>query len=118
MGKQASIEDLLHLLTNPLHLVLKEKKLIQIHIHHMENGERWAWTEGLQTLGQQEISVPVSWPEGDSFDSLLIHFLRFIEQYIKEQPRRILPGQTFQYGWMQLRFVSREHNLSKVVPDP
>jgi hypothetical protein len=90
---------------------------MQIHVRRAQNQVRWVWTEGLRTLGQQEIAVIAPWPEHDPCDLLLTDFLTFLEQYLNKQPKRILPGQTFRYGWMLLRFVSDDQNLSGAGPD-
>lgn len=87
---------------------------MQIRSRHAENQVRWVWTEGLQTLEQQEIAVTVPWPEHDARDRLLTNLLRFIENYLTKQSKRILPGQTLSYGWSILRFVPDEQNLSGV----
>ena len=89
---------------------------MQIHFCHAENQLRWAWTDGLQTLGQQEIAVLVPWPEHDLRDGLVTHLLRFLENYLVSQPGRILPEQTLRYGWSMLRFVSDEHDHSGTGP--
>jgi hypothetical protein len=85
--------------------------MMQIHFSSAENQLRWAWTDGLQTLGQREIAVRVSWTEHDPQDRLLIDLLKFLEDYLINQPRRILPEQTLRYGWTMLRFVSNKHNI-------
>jgi hypothetical protein len=90
---------------------------MQIHIRHAENQARWVWTEGLQTLGQQEIAISVSWPEHDPRDLLLTHFLQFLERYLNNHSKRILSGQTLRYGWTLLRFVRDDQNLSATGPD-
>jgi hypothetical protein len=90
---------------------------MQIHVRGAEGQGRWVWTEGLQTLGQQEMAVMVSWPEHDPRDLLLNHLLKFLENYLSSQPKRILPGQTLRYGWTMLRFVSDRQNLSGAGPD-
>src|SRR5260370_1654932 len=79
--------------------------MMQIHFRGAENQLRWAWTDGLRTLGQREIAVMVPWPEHDSRDRLITHLLRFLENYLISQPKRILPEQTLRYGWTTLRFV-------------
>jgi hypothetical protein len=90
---------------------------MQIHFRGAENQVRWAWTDGLRTLGQQEITVMVPWPEYDPRDLRITHLLRFLEDYLSSQPKRILPGQTLRYGWTMLRFVADEHNLSGAGTD-
>ncbi len=85
---------------------------MQINFRATENQTHWAWTDGLQTLGQREIAVMVPWPEHDPRERLMINLLRFIENYLIGQAKRILPGQTMHYGWTTLRFVRDEHNLS------
>ncbi len=90
---------------------------MQIHIRSTGSQERWVWTQGLQTLGQQEIAVMAPWPEGDPRDRLLAHLLRFLEQYLSSQPKRILPGQILRYGWTLLRFVADEQNRSGAGTD-
>jgi hypothetical protein len=95
---------------------VKENSM-QIHIRHTENHERWVWTEGLGTQGQQDVAVMVPWPEHDPRDLLLTHLLDFLEQYLNSQPKRILPGQTLRYGWMLLYFVSDDQNRSGAGPD-
>lgn len=90
---------------------------MQINFRSAENQSRWVWTDGLRTLGQREIAVAISWPAQDPHDMLLIHLLNFLENYLISQPQRILPGQTFRYGWTMLRFVSDEDDLSGVGTD-
>ncbi len=90
---------------------------MQIHFRNTENQLRWAWTDGLQTVGQREIAVIVSWPERDPRDKLLTHLFRFLENYLIIQPKPILPQQTLRYGWTMLRFVSDEHHFSGAGPD-
>src|SRR5260370_38923920 len=84
---------------------------MQIHFRSAENQVRWAWTDGLRTLGQQEITVMVPWPEYDPRDLRITHLLRFLEDYLSSQPKRSLPGQTLPYGWTILRFVADERIL-------
>jgi hypothetical protein len=36
---------------------------MQIRFSDQGDG-RWAWTEGLTALGQQEIALSLAWPEG------------------------------------------------------
>jgi hypothetical protein len=91
--------------------------MMQIHFRGTENQLRWAWTDGLRTLGQREIAVMVPWPEHDSRDMLITHLLRFLENYLISQPKRILPEQTLRYGWTTLRFVGDEHPLSGAGTD-
>lgn len=69
---------------------------------------RWAWTEGLGALGQQEVATPLPWPEGDARDEQVMGLLRFLEGYVAGQPRGIVAGQTLRYGWALLRFVADE----------
>lgn len=90
---------------------------MHIHFRDTENQRRWAWTNGLRTLKQQEIAVMVFWPEHDPRNELLIHLFQFFENYLSSQPKRILAGQTIHYGWTTLRFVSDEHNLSGIGTD-
>lgn len=91
--------------------------MMQIRFSNAKNQLRWAWTDGLQTLGQREIAVRISWTEHDPQDVLLIDLLRFLENYFINQPRRILPEQTLRYGWTMLRFVSNKHNIDGLGPD-
>lgn len=77
-----------------------------------ENRVRWAYTDGLRLLNQQECAVQVSWPEHDGRDLLMRHFFQFVESYLTHQPKRILSGQTLRYGWTTVRFVRDEHNVS------
>lgn len=90
---------------------------MQLHFGNAEDRERWAWTEGLHTLGQQEIAVIVPWPEHDQREKLVIDLLRFLGNYLSSQPERILPGQTLRYGWTTLRFVEDEQNRSGAGKD-
>ena len=90
---------------------------MQIHIQKDKNQSRWAWTEGLRVLGQQEIAVMVPWSEHDPRDLLIIDVLRFLESYIRSQSKRLLSGQTLRYGWPLLRFVSTDHDFSEAGPD-
>lgn len=85
---------------------------MHIYFHDAEDQQRWAYTEGLSALGQREIAVLVPWSDDDLRHRLLFNLLEFIESYIQGQPKRILPGQTFQYGWSLLRFVSDENSIS------
>src|SRR5260370_35861147 len=86
--------------------------MMQIHFRGAENQLRWAWTDGLRTLGQREIAVMVPWPEHDSRDMLIIHLLRFLENYLISQPKGILPEQTLRYGWTTGRFEEDEHHFN------
>jgi hypothetical protein len=90
---------------------------MQINFKSAENQSRWAWTEGLRTLGQHEIAVLIPWTEQDSRDILVTRLFQFVEDYLIEQPKRILPKQTMRYGWTTLRFVTDEHNLSGIGTD-
>lgn len=90
---------------------------MQIRSRYAENQIRWVWTEGLRTLGQQEIAVSVPWGVHDPRDLLLNHLLHFIKEYLKSQSERILPGQTLRYGWMLLHFVSDDQNGSGLDTD-
>ena len=90
---------------------------MHIHFRSTRHHKRWAWTEGLCTLGQQEIAVLVSWPEHDPRDRLLIDLLSFLESYLLSQPKRILTEQTLRYGWTMLCFVHDEHHSSGAGPD-
>jgi hypothetical protein len=85
---------------------------MQITFSRAENELRWAWTDGLRRLGQWEIAIRVPWSEHDPRDLLLADLLRFLEQYLISQQKRILPKQTLRCGWTMLCFVSDEHNLS------
>lgn len=90
---------------------------MQIHSRHGENQERWVWTEGLQTIGQQEVAVNVSWSEDDPRDILVTYFLQFLERYLNGQAKRILSEQTLRYGWSLLRFVRDEQNKCGIGSD-
>jgi hypothetical protein len=90
---------------------------MQMHRRYAENQVRWIWTEGLRTLGQQEMAVRVSWPEHDLREQLLTHLLYFIESYLIKQSKRILSGQTLRYGWTLLHFVSDDCHLSRLGTD-
>ncbi|GEM_PF-1979191 len=87
---------------------------MQIHMSAGDRQPRWAWTAGLEGLGQQEMAVMLPWPEGDPRDRYVAHLLRFIETYIASQPKRILAGQTMHYGWSMLRFVAGESPQSSI----
>src|SRR5215469_6170560 len=91
--------------------------MMQIHFQKGNDQERWAWTEGLRTLGQREITVMLSWPEHDLRDLLITDLFRFLENYLRSQSRRILPGQTLRYGWTLLRFMSEDHHFNGAGPD-
>lgn len=84
---------------------------MQIHFRKTDNEQYWVWTEGLQTLGQREIAVMVSWSEHDSRQKFLLQLLRFLEDYLRRQPKRILPGETLHYGWTTLCFVDEPHHF-------
>ena len=81
---------------------------MQIHFSEHQAGQRYAQTEGLQALGQQELAVPLFWQQGDQRDQQIIRLLKVIGQYISDQPKRITAGQTMQYGWSMLRFAPGE----------
>lgn len=85
-----------------------------MHIHFSPHDAfpRWAWTEGLSTQGQQEIIVSLTWLFDDSRDRQITRLLKFIENYISSQPKRITAGQTMHYGWTTLRFVPASHDES------
>lgn len=85
---------------------------MQINFRATDGQSCWVWTDGLQTLGQQEVAVMVPWPESDPRNKLAIDLLKFIESYITEQAKRILPEQAMRYGWTTLRFMSDKDNLS------
>lgn len=90
---------------------------MHIYFHNAEDQQRWICTEGLNVLGQRELAVLAPWSNDDLRHRLLLNLLEFIECYIQSQPKRILPGQTFQYGWSLLRFVSDEDNMSGAGSD-
>ena len=90
---------------------------MQLHFHQDEYLVRWVSTDGLRTLGQRELATRISWPEHDPRDGLLTNLLRFLEDYLRGQPKRLLPGQTLRYGWTLLRFVSDEHQSGGAGPD-
>lgn len=90
---------------------------MQLHFCQDENQVRWAYSDGLRTLGQRELAVQISWPEHDPRENLLIDLLKFLENYVRSQPKRLLPGQTLRYGWTMLHFVSDEHQWSGAGPD-
>src|SRR5579859_7233627 len=90
---------------------------MQIRFHHATNQVRWAYTDGLRTLGQQEIAVLAPWHEHDPRNRPLTSLLRFLEGYLTSQPKRILPGQTLHYRWTTLRFVDDEQQVSGAGPD-
>ncbi|GHO57406.1 hypothetical protein [Ktedonobacter robiniae] len=90
---------------------------MHIYFHNAEDQQRWAYTEGLSDLGQREIAVLAPCSDDDLRNRLLLNLLEFIASYIKSQPKRILPGQTFRYGWVMLRFVSDEKNISGAGSD-
>jgi len=76
-----------------------------MHVHFSDpaTSPRWAWTGGLAALGQQEFAVPLAWPEPDERDVIVERMLHFIGHYVMQQPRRIIAGETFTYGWTMLR---------------
>jgi hypothetical protein len=76
---------------------------------------RLAWTEGLEALGQQELVVTLPWPEGDVRDEQIKRLLQFIEVYISGQPKLILAGQTMEYGWTLLHFVTDEQRVGRLI---
>ncbi|GCE21699.1 immunity protein Imm33 domain-containing protein [Dictyobacter kobayashii] len=79
---------------------------MRIHFSARDAAPRWAVTEGLQALGQQEIRVPLFWSRGDLRDRQVADLLNVIERYIAAQSKRIVANQTLQYGWTTLRFVA------------
>ncbi|WP_126628350.1 immunity protein Imm33 domain-containing protein [Dictyobacter alpinus] len=91
--------------------------MMQLHFRKDEQHVRWVYTDGLRMLGQRELATQISWPEHDPREKLLIDLLRFLEDYLRSQPRRILPGQTLRYGWTMLRFVNDEYQLSGAGAD-
>ena len=48
---------------------------MQIHFSPKGISPRWAWTQGLSTLGQQEVTVPLPWPSDDPRDQQIIRLL-------------------------------------------
>ncbi len=66
------------------------------------NGARRARTEGLQSVGQMEISLEVNGqiPE-DSSERLF----RYISDYVMVSGQKIHSGETMRYGWTTLRFT-------------
>ena len=68
-------------------------------------------------LGQQEMAVRLFWPELDPRDQEIRLLLNFLGNYIAEQPKRILGGQTLRYGLTMLRFVADERNESGLGTD-
>jgi len=91
--------------------------MMQICFRSTENQACWAWTHGLRILGQREIAVIIPWSEQDLRTMFITRLLRFLENYLISQPKRILPEQTLHYGWTTLRFVEDEHNLSGAGAD-
>lgn len=68
-------------------------------------------TEGFLKRDQLEIQVEVQ-------DIGLIDeaegFLRFVDNYLRESGRKILPNETLRYGYWLVKFVPREDNLLEV----
>jgi hypothetical protein len=67
-------------------------------------GRRWALSDGLATLGQREMAIPLGWPDGNWRDRQVERLMNFLAGYVESQSRRILPGETMRYGWTTLRF--------------
>lgn len=65
---------------------------------------RWAWTDGLEPLGQLDITVPLPWEADDPRDSEIERLLNAIADAVATEGRRIRQGDTFDYGWTTLRF--------------
>lgn len=59
-----------------------------------------AWTVGLPRFGQQDLRVQVA---SDDLVEPSVVLLRVIAAYIKSQDRRIVDGETFQYGTWSIR---------------
>lgn len=91
---------------------MRQSQKMLIHFRDAENQSCWVWTDGLQRLGQREIAVKVPWPEQDSRNRLIRNLLRFIETYLRDQSKQILPEQTIRYGWTTLQFRLDEQNMS------
>jgi len=65
---------------------------------------RWAWTEGLESLGQLDVTVPLPWHSGDARDGEIERLLSAVCEAVSEQGQRFRQGDTFDYGWTTLRF--------------
>ena len=48
---------------------------MHIHFSVPDTFPRWAWTEGLHSQGQQEITVPLTWLFDDSRDQQIMRLL-------------------------------------------
>ncbi len=88
-----------------------------MQIRMSRDAPRWIWTEGLEALGQQELVAFLPWPEDDARDEQVIALLRFLEEYILRQPRRIVAGETLEVGWSRLRFVAEEQGQRLVLEE-
>jgi hypothetical protein len=73
---------------------------------------RWARTEGLIDIGQQEMGVPIAWSSNGDCDGQVIRLFEFIEAYLKQATQRIGQDQTIYYGWTTLRFKKNESSLA------
>lgn len=65
---------------------------------------RWAWTDGLESLGQLDVTVPLPWESGDARDSEIERLLGVIGDAVTVRGQRFRQGDTFDYGWTTLRF--------------
>lgn len=65
---------------------------------------RWAWTEGLEPLGQLDVTVPLPWQAGDARDGEIERLLAAVADVVANWGLRFRQGDTFNYGWTTLRF--------------
>lgn len=69
-----------------------------------ESSKTWTRTVGLSRSGQREIQVELNSPE---LQQEAEAFLEFVVRYIHGSERKILPGETFPYGYWLVRFEER-----------
>lgn len=65
---------------------------------------RWAWTEGLEPLGQLDVTVPLPWEAGDARDGEIERLLGAIGDAVVTRGQRFRRDDTFDYGWTTVRF--------------
>ncbi|HLZ22856.1 MAG TPA: hypothetical protein VKQ30_12100 [Ktedonobacterales bacterium] len=65
---------------------------------------RWAWTEGLESLGQLDATVPLPWEADGARDGEIERLLAAIGDAVEAGGQRFRQGDTFDYGWTTVRF--------------
>jgi len=93
---------------------MRGKPLVTYDSDDLPGGDRIVRSVGLQAVGQMEIAARVRAGRAHEWDHRVMAVLNFVANYVVQTGARILPGETMQYGWTQLRFLQRTPSLLEV----